>query len=483
MISKLGSFKSQLQRGVIRNSLRILTCIVLIEVLALFIFEIWLSDFLLKSASIRGARYYSRAIIAARNIYSSEVVDRVPKEGVLVLPDYKNHKGAIPLPVNFTIELGHQISLLDKDVGVFLYSDFPFPWRKETGGIRDTFQLNALNALRSNPDKPYHEVQMQNGKKILRYAIADRMFSSCVSCHNSHPLSPKTDWKVGDVRGVLEVSRPIKVGGKTNQALSYSLIFIISICILEFFGLFVIFQALSARTQKLASEVMSRDDFISMAAHDLRSPLSSLLLNIQLNREMAQDKEVMQSDKLHEIFKKLEGQVKRLGSLIDNLLDVTRISSEKLTLARKRTSLSEVVKTALDQAVSEMNRTGSKVTVNLSPDVYGNWDPIRIGQVISNLINNALKYGEGNPIEIATSKTSSVAVFSIKDLGLGIPKEEREQVFEKFRRSTRSSGMQGLGLGLFISRGIVSAHGGKISHQENLPRGSIFTVELPLEKP
>lgn len=481
ILSKLDSIKNEFQRRIIHNSLVVISCIVLIEVVALFGFAIWLSEYLLKSAAVQGASYYSRAILAARTLYSSQVVDRVIPKGIKVLPDYQAHAGAIPLPITFTMKLGDRLSLIENDVSVLLYSEFPFPWRKEIGGIRDEFQLKALTELRANPNRPYYEVQIQNGKKILRYAIADRMQNSCVSCHNSHPQSPKTDWKEGDVRGVLEVSRPIEAGTSSNKALTYSVTFIAIICILEFFGLFVIFTSFSARTEKLSSEVTSRDDFISMAAHDLKSPLSSLLLNIQLNREMTENKEEMHSHKLNEIFKKLEGQVKRLGSLIDNLLDVTRISSEKLPLNIKPTSLSEVVRTCIDQVTGEMNRTGSKLTVNLDPRVYGNWDPLRIGQVISNLISNALKYGEGNPIEVVVTKTSDKAIFLISDLGMGIPKSERDRIFEKFRRSSLASGMQGLGLGLYIARGIVEAHGGTIRYRENKPRGSTFIVELPME--
>lgn len=479
---RLRNIKSKAERAIIRNSLKILTSIVLIELLALFGFAIWLSAFLLKSSAIYGASDYSKVIQAARNIYSSQVVDRVRKSGIKVLPDYENHKGAIPLPATFTIELGHKLRLIEKDMNVALYSDYPFSWRKDTGGPRDPFQKNALTFLRSHPDKPYYEVAFQDGRKILRYATADRMVQSCVSCHNSHPQSPKTDWKVGDVRGVLEVSRPIESGGETNIALSYSVVFIVVICILEFFGLFVIFEALSTRAQKLTSEVSTRDDFISMAAHDLRSPLSSLLLNIQLNQEMAKDQEIIHSEKLDEIFKKLEKQVKRLGGLIDNLLDVTRISSEKLSLNKARVNLSDLVKNTLDQFGGEIAKSRSKVTVNTSGDVSGNWDPMRINQIISNLLSNALKFGEENPIEINISKSGDNAVLTIADLGLGIPEKERDHIFEKFRRTTRTVGVQGLGLGLYIAHGIAEAHGGSIRYEENRPRGSIFIVELPLDE-
>ena len=128
--------------------------------------------------------------------------------GVTVTHDYRAHDGAIPLPATFSMELGRRIGDKGSGMQVRLYSDYSFPWRPE-GGPRDAFEKDALRHLRERPDSPFFRFEDLAGRPVLRYATADRMREPCIACHNSHPASPKTDWKVGDVRGVLEITRPM----------------------------------------------------------------------------------------------------------------------------------------------------------------------------------------------------------------------------------------------------------------------------------
>ncbi|BBJ23374.1 hypothetical protein W01_13010 [Candidatus Nitrotoga sp. AM1P] len=143
-----------------------------------------------------------------RNLYTSEVVDRVNGHNIEVIHDYLDKPGAIPLPATFSMELGRRISLRGSGMVVRLYSNYPFPWRKD-GGARDDFEQQALAALQANPQQPYYRFEDFQGRASLRYATADVMHAECISCHNARPDSPKHDWKVGDVRGVLEIVRPL----------------------------------------------------------------------------------------------------------------------------------------------------------------------------------------------------------------------------------------------------------------------------------
>jgi hypothetical protein len=176
-------------------------------------FGLWqlsrLSEYLVRTSALESAAQQSEILDEVNNIYSADVVDRAQLKGVPATHDYASRKDAIPLPATLTINLGRQVSeRSESGVQVRLYSDYPFRWRKD-GGPKDDFEQTALARLRENPDTPFYRFEEFQGRPSLRYATARRMQDTCVQCHNGNPDSPKRDWKVGDVRGVLEIIRPL----------------------------------------------------------------------------------------------------------------------------------------------------------------------------------------------------------------------------------------------------------------------------------
>ena len=167
-----------------------------------------LSSELVRSSTLKDAERYNQALTEFRTLYTSEVVSRLATKGIEVTHDYSKREGAIPLPATLTKILAEQIGKHEKGVWVRLYSDYPFPWRK-AGGPKDDFEREALRFLRENPEEAFVRFEQVAGRSSLRYATADLMRPACVGCHNSHPDSPKTDWQIGDVRGVLEIVRPL----------------------------------------------------------------------------------------------------------------------------------------------------------------------------------------------------------------------------------------------------------------------------------
>jgi class 3 adenylate cyclase len=169
-----------------------------------------LSSELVKTQALQSTALYAQAIKEARTLYASTAVDKVKMvPHITVTHDYATKAGAIPLPATYLIELGNSLSGQNSGMSVRLYSDYPFPWRKKEGGARDNFEKEALSYLRQNPKKPYYRFENFQGRLSLRYAQADLLKPSCVSCHNTHPDSPKRDWKVSDVRGILEITTPL----------------------------------------------------------------------------------------------------------------------------------------------------------------------------------------------------------------------------------------------------------------------------------
>ncbi len=169
-----------------------------------------LSFRLVESQAEQFARVAVRTLNTARETYSKQVVRRVQaRENVSVMAKYHTVEGAIPNPATYTIEVGEALS--DRTQGMLfrLYSDYPFPNRIKTGGPQDSFEWDALEYLRKNPTESFHKTEHINNKLTFRYAEAITMNASCVACHNTLAKSPRKDWKIGDVRGVVEVTQPL----------------------------------------------------------------------------------------------------------------------------------------------------------------------------------------------------------------------------------------------------------------------------------
>ena len=168
-----------------------------------------LSGQLVRASALDSVAMKADILEAVNSLYSSEIVARVDREHVSVTHDYQDFEGAIPLPATFLTSLGERISSLESGVGVRHYSDLPFKFRKD-GGPRDEFERLAMTTLRETPGEPVIEFTEIAGKPVVRYATARVLKESCIDCHNTHPDSAKRDWVVGDVRGVLEIIRPLE---------------------------------------------------------------------------------------------------------------------------------------------------------------------------------------------------------------------------------------------------------------------------------
>ena len=166
------------------------------------------SEAVVQQYATESAQTHADSVTQFRNFYTQELVPRAVKGGLEITHDYKSRDNALPLPATLTIDLGHYLSKVDGGAQVSLYSGQPFPWRLQERSL-DDFQKQALQHLKDQPNKPFVREEVMDGRRVLRFAQADRMLPNCVACHNSYPGSPRTDWKVGDVRGALEVVLPV----------------------------------------------------------------------------------------------------------------------------------------------------------------------------------------------------------------------------------------------------------------------------------
>jgi PAS domain S-box-containing protein len=220
--------------------------------------------------------------------------------------------------------------------------------------------------------------------------------------------------------------------------------------------------------------LQARDEFLSVAAHELRGPATSLKLSVQSIRAG----EVPPS-LLGRTLDICDRAVRKIARFIDELLDVSRARAGVLQLDFEDVDLAEVTREAATHLQVELSRSGSTLSLDVDSEVIGRWDRNRVEQVITNLLGNAIKFGGGKPIDVSVSRHDHWAQLKVRDRGIGIPRERQAAVFEPFERAVSARHYGGLGLGLYICRSIVDALGGRMGVESQIGQGSTFTVELP----
>jgi signal transduction histidine kinase len=223
--------------------------------------------------------------------------------------------------------------------------------------------------------------------------------------------------------------------------------------------------------------VHARDEFIAIAAHELRTPLTALHLQLGTLMRSLSQRPVVESmrRKLQQAIK----QVMRLSRLVDSLLDVGRIHSGRLELSREEVRLDELVRTTAERFREQFERAGCPLLLRLEDDVTGEWDRLRIEQVLTNLLSNAVKFGAGHPIEVEVSRAGDRALLRVRDHGVGMDAQALARVFGRFEQAVSPREYGGLGLGLYLAQEIVEAHGGWLHATSRPGEGATFTVELP----
>ncbi len=240
-------------------------------------------------------------------------------------------------------------------------------------------------------------------------------------------------------------------------------------------------QRLRRLVDEARSAVQVRDEFLAVAAHELRTPLTALLLHVdRLTRVVA--KHPPATD-LPAAVGNAKKQVLRLVRLVDGLFDATRISAGRLTLDRSELDLAALARETIERMRPDGARVGCAVSLRAPEPVVGTWDPMRLEQVLANLLGNAFRYAAGKPVDVTVEATADRATLRVRDLGVGIAKKDQPRVFDRFERATSLRHHGGLGLGLFITRQIVEAHGGTIALESAPGEGATFTVTLPRSAP
>ena len=461
---------------------------------------------LVETTALQNAAHYTNALAQFRTLYTSEVVNTVRDLGVEVTHDYKDKKNAIPLPASLSMLLGNRIARTGEGGRTRLYSAYPFPWRREQGGLEDDFSKEAWKSLKNRPDQPYFRFEEIDGKQSLRYATADLMRPGCIDCHNSHPDTPKNDWKVGELRGVLEVDLPLdEVVAETQANLREIFLLVFPAAGIGLLGIALVIGKLRRTSAQLEQEVedrtrpltrakeaaeaanVAKTSFLANMSHEIRTPMSGILGYTELlKHRLVHDQEGLEQ---------LQA-VKRCGDhlleLIDDILDLSIIEENKSELQYVKCSPLGVVKDALSAVQVSADEKGIDLSLDCETRIPQQIisDPARIRQILMNLIGNAVKFTDSGSVTVTlrlveASNDVKCLQVDIKDTGIGISADKLEQIFERFTQvdssTTRHYG--GTGLGLSICQRLATLMGGNITVKSELGQGSLFTVAIPCTVP
>ncbi len=492
---------------------------------------------LVETMTLESAESIADALVEFRSIYTTEVVATAKKSGMRVTHDYKDHEHAIPLPATLNMMLGEKITGKMDNTTTRLFSPYPFPWRKESGGIKDTFEQDAWDSLSQNSKEAFYRIEDHDGQKIMRYAVPDIMKDQCVTCHNSHPQSPKVTWKAGDMRGVLTVTKPLNHAislTKSNMEETFILLFTLSIIGIALFY-FVIHSLKSRERKALNAEIdvmvemkrverlntqmqvytdkleearlqqmddhdalqsekekaeranHAKSEFLANMSHELRTPLNSIMgitkMLVEDAPEYSEEKEMS-----HTVHK----SAKSLLSIVNDILDLSKIEAGEIVLEKIGFDFEGILSGNIETLAPIASAKGIWLNYKYEkgseeiPYLIG--DPTRLSRILMNLIGNAIKYTSEGCVEVrAQYKMLNEGEIELHcfvvDTGIGIPAHKHDLIFQKFSQAdeTTTRKFGGTGLGLAITKELVEMMHGDIGVDSVEGTGSTFWFKIPFE--
>jgi signal transduction histidine kinase len=444
---------------------------------------VWLDLTNLSDAALhRQAADLNSVITSMRGYYASNVVDRVLASpgSTQVVHNYESILGAIPIPATLSLELGRVISEQQHNIRYRFISDYPFMNRALH--VFDDFERHALADLRTNPNQTIADATRTIFTDRVRLIAPIIMGPTCVRCHNTHPESPKRDWKVGDVRGIQEVAISQQIAANLFS-FKYLLVYfgLITTAGFSFLALqrrqAIVIQSIN---EKLEQASKHKSQFLANMSHELRTPLNAILGYTELIIDNIYGET---PEKMRSVLQRIEANGKHLLGLINDVLDLSKIEAGQLTLMVGDYSLKNVVQTAYTAVEPLASQKKLKLKMELPADLpAGRGDEQRLRQVLLNLVGNAIKFTDSGEVLIKAAIADGSFSVAVRDTGPGISVGDQAKLFQEFQQAdnsiTRKKG--GTGLGLAISKRIIELHGGKIWVESELGQGSTFSFTLPI---
>lgn len=497
--------------------------------------QLTLCEELIEEGAVHDAARFNEAVAEFRTVYTSEVVGRAKEAGLEIRHDYSKHAGSIPLPATLSMMLGNRLGENKDGIKTRLYSDFPFPWRKD-GGPQDSFEQDALTALRTQPNEPFFRFESHGGEPVIRYATADLMRESCVHCHNTHADTPRSGWKAGDVRGVLSVTVPLKQAVTRTHAAVRSQFYVLAGCggvVLCIFSFTVVrirrhsdsveatCKTLSQKQTELEHErevaeqaqaeleekaeqlensrhaalnlmadmeaardaadaaSLAKSNFLANMSHEIRTPMTAIIGFA----ELLTDPDATDEDRERAV-ETVNRNGKHLLHLINSILDLSKIEAGHLNVEQTQCSPTQIVQDVVELLSVRSDEKGLDLRVSFDGPVpqHISSDSFRLNQALVNLVGNAIKFtSEGSvEIRIRCDREAGLLTMDVIDSGIGMTAEQLERVFEPFSQADTSMTRRfgGTGLGLAITRRIARLLGGDLTVTSQINQGSTFSLTV-----
>ncbi len=504
-------------RGLSAKTIILLFMVAAFTGASLMLITYWHTRNIEQSSLLRSAESYANAINTFRQFYSTEIISKLHNTDIELTHEYRGRKDALPIPATMSIDMANKINRSDQNLHMAVVSHYPFPWR--SAREMTPFEQRAIERLAGSAEQGYSEVIERNGQDSIAYASPMRMAEQCVACHNSHPDTPKNDWKVGDVRGLQVIYIPFGALGFENQlGMAYLMAFIV----LSFIGAFSVIvwltnnnqiafaeikkktksleQALtdleqakrSAELAKVSAEHakvvaeeanQAKGDFLANMSHEIRTPMNAIigLSHLALDQKMDDARQ-------RDYFHKIHGSASNLLNIINDILDFSKIEAGMLDIEDADFELDKLLQNVYDINHIRAYEKGITFRVHRAFSIpnYLRGDIVRLNQVLTNLVSNAIKFTDEGKVQldlqpVGISDHEIRLSIKITDTGIGIAPEDAERLFDSFTQADTSTSRKygGTGLGLAITRQLVELMGGTISLNSEVGAGTQVIAEIP----